>query len=362
MKDFGTAAREAIAAGRAMSVGAVFIAVPGEPFAVWGGYGDLVIDGQTHTGLGDRGLVSSSSGAVGSGDQGVTLELSGIEPKVLELADTRAANRADVVVRRLIFDSSGRTLLAAPVFSRGRLDKISTKDTIGGTSTIRAMVEGAVRGLGRTGGRMRSNADQRLADKHTQGPFANDIAFNSAATGPVVQPSGQKLTGYECIDCEYSNILYNVGSSISLVMEVGSGWVLKNISLVRGQGANIQEAYVDPFPRGSTQTETVSGIAHPAAGTASHLAVHSLGAIPGMTVTKSVAYDAVKGGRTGLSGPPNQNEAVRTAYYSTFYAQPGAVDPFDQFIPKVGGALVQGDGSYAGGLNPDGSWATGAAF
>jgi len=164
VKDFGPAAREAIAAGRAMSVGAVFIAIPGEPFAVWGGYGDLEIDGATHTGIGDRGLVSSSSGAVGSGDQGVTLELSGIEPKVLELVDTQSANRAEVVVRRLIFDSSARTLLASPVFSRGRLDKISTKDTIGGTAIIRAMVEGAVRGLGRMGGRMRSNADQRLCD------------------------------------------------------------------------------------------------------------------------------------------------------------------------------------------------------
>jgi hypothetical protein len=211
MKDFGTAAREAIAAGAAMSVGAVYIAVPGEPFAVWGGYGEIEIEGVTYVGIGDRGLVSTSTAAVGSGDQGITLELSGIEPQVLELADTRAANRAEVMVRRLIFDASGRNLLAAPVFARGRLDRIKTKDTIGGTSIITAMVEGAVRGLGRAGGRMRSNADQRMCDADDDG-MANVAHAGETSIywgGKPAQTSQQAFSGTKVV----ADALYKIFGS-----------------------------------------------------------------------------------------------------------------------------------------------------
>lgn len=197
------------------------------------------------------------------------------------------------------------------------------------------------------------------ADNHSQGPFFNDIGFNGQGTGPQVTTGAfpQYLTNYVCVDCEVSNLIYNVGSSIATVMDLGTGWVLKNVTYVRGVGVNIQGAYTDPYPRGSVQTEVVSGITHRPTGVGSHIAAHQLTAMTGLTITDSVAYDVVKGGGTGLSGPPGQNETIRRAYYATFFANPGDPDVFAQVIPLENGPLMQGDGSYAGALNPNGSWA-----
>jgi hypothetical protein len=53
-------------------------------------------------------------------------------------------------------------LLGAYVFTRGRVDELRTIESIGGAAAIQVAVEGAARGLGRRGGRLRSDSDQRL--------------------------------------------------------------------------------------------------------------------------------------------------------------------------------------------------------
>lgn len=169
MKDFGDAARMAIQENRALSVGAIRIDTQPDPLRVWGGYGDLEIDGETYVGIGDNGLVSVTSAALGGAEQNITLEMSGVDPEVLALYDMTSLRRAAVICYRLVFDSSGQTLLAAPVYSRGRLDQAPKEETAGGTATVRAMVETAARGLGRGGGRMRSLADQSLVDPADDG-------------------------------------------------------------------------------------------------------------------------------------------------------------------------------------------------
>jgi hypothetical protein len=138
----------------------------GEAIRLWGGYGaaDLPSDAGTSTfqGIGDRALVASSSGAIGGTAQNTTLALSGIEAAALEVLNPDEVRNASAVVRRLIFDSAGKTLLGAYVYSRGRLDELKTVEMVGGAAAIQVSVEGAARGLGRRGGRARSDADQRL--------------------------------------------------------------------------------------------------------------------------------------------------------------------------------------------------------
>jgi hypothetical protein len=138
----------------------------GSTIRLWGGYGDadLPSDAGTSTfsGIGDRGLIASSTGAIGGTAQNLTLALSGIEPAALEVLNPDEVRDASVVVRRLIFDSAGKTLLGAYVFCRGRLDELKTSEMVGGAAAIQLSVEGAARGLGRRGGRARSDADQRL--------------------------------------------------------------------------------------------------------------------------------------------------------------------------------------------------------
>lgn len=169
MKIFSEEADAAILKGDAISSGAVEIMCD-PPVRVFGGYGQIEIDGNTFDGIGDRGLASVSGGALGGAEQNVTLELSGVEAKVIATFDAGPLRRVVTVIRRAIFDGSGTQLLHAEVFTRGTLDQIPVEETPAGTSTIRAIVETAARGLGRRGGRMRTDADQRLI-KNTDGGF-----------------------------------------------------------------------------------------------------------------------------------------------------------------------------------------------
>jgi hypothetical protein len=133
---------------------------------LWGGYGDKELpsdDGvSVFHGIGDRGLVQQTTASIGGSAQNLTLSLSGIEPAALEVLDPSEVKGAAAVVRRLIFDSAGTTLLGAYVYTRGRVDELKTSEVVGGSATIELSIEGAARGLGRRGGRIRSDADQRL--------------------------------------------------------------------------------------------------------------------------------------------------------------------------------------------------------
>ena len=153
----------AIVAGTALVVGAVEIACD-PPLRVWGGPWPLEIEGAEYLGVGDRGLVQVDGAGLGAAAQGLTLELSGVDPANLELLDADEVRFAPVVLRALVFNGSGTDLLDAQVLRRGRVDQIVTEETVGGTAVVRALVEGAARGLGRSGSRMRADADQRLID------------------------------------------------------------------------------------------------------------------------------------------------------------------------------------------------------
>jgi phosphatidylethanolamine-binding protein (PEBP) family uncharacterized protein len=143
-----------------------YVAGQGDPIRLWGGYGDadLPSDAGTSTfkGIGDRGLGQQISAAIGGTAQNLTLTLSGIEPAALALLDPSEVKGASAVVRILFFDSAGKTLLGAYVYTRGRVDELKTSEVVGGAASIQLAIEGAARGLGRNGARLRSDADQRL--------------------------------------------------------------------------------------------------------------------------------------------------------------------------------------------------------
>lgn len=171
MKVLAPAALAALEAGEAIVAGAVEIA--GDPvLRIWGGYHELTFDGRTFDPIGDRGLVQVTGGALGDAAQNIELILSGIDPETLALLDAAEVSRAPAVLWRLIFNASGTTLLGFNIWARGQLDTLERQEEIGGTASIRARLETAARGLGRRGGRMRSDADQRLVDA-TDGFFKN---------------------------------------------------------------------------------------------------------------------------------------------------------------------------------------------
>lgn len=182
------AAQAALDDGTALAVGAVKLALTTGPWCVWGGHGPLVLSGDTYVGIGDRGLVSVAGGQLGAAEQGATLSLSGVDPDALALVDTLTVRGAPAVLWELLFNQSGSTLLSARVVQRGRADRLTIEDQIGGASTITAAIEGAVRGLSRSSGRMRTDADQRLV-VGTDGGFkavsyAGEITLNWGGKPP----------------------------------------------------------------------------------------------------------------------------------------------------------------------------------
>lgn len=174
MKIYSNAALTALEEGTAIVSGAVFIDLA-PAFRVWGGYGDLTVDGQVFKGIGDKGLVETVSGSLGTAEEATEMRLSGVDPDVLALIDYPSVRGAAVVLWELVFDGSGANLLAANVHTRGAIDRMPREDTPGGESVLRVIVQGAIRGLGRGGVRMRTDADQRLF-LGTDGGFSR-VAF-----------------------------------------------------------------------------------------------------------------------------------------------------------------------------------------
>lgn len=163
MKVLAAPALAALDNGTAIVTGAVEIASD-PPIRVWGGNGEITFDDRTFTPIGDRGLVQVAGGALGGAAQNITLSLSGIDPETLALLDAEEVRGAPAVLWRLIFNNAGNTLLDFHVWGRGRLDQLVREEEIGGSASISVQLETAARGLGRRGGRMRSDADQRLID------------------------------------------------------------------------------------------------------------------------------------------------------------------------------------------------------
>lgn len=195
MKSWSTSAIAAMTDGTAIESAAVKIAC--SPVCrVWGGYGSLTLGGESYDGIGDRGLITVSGGALGNSEQNITLSLNGIEPDILALFSASAVQGAAVLIYRLIFDGSGQTMLDAQIYTRGKLDTIAQEETIGGTASITANVEGAARGLGRSGQRMRTDADQRLVDTSDAGFRVISFAGNKQLFWGGVRPTSASNLGW----------------------------------------------------------------------------------------------------------------------------------------------------------------------
>lgn len=161
MKLFTEEAAEALDRGQSLEVGAIKIACD-PPVRIWGGYQDIVLDGETYVGVGNRALVTVTGGALGVAAEGSEIIVSRTDAPIQAMLAASGLWRAPVVIWRLIFDKGGRNLLDAKVHQRGRLDKIEDRAKAGGEASLALKVEGAARGQGRTTGRMRSDADQVL--------------------------------------------------------------------------------------------------------------------------------------------------------------------------------------------------------
>ena len=165
MKIYSAEALDAIASGDNMVSGAAWFG-GSDPVGLWSGDGPLAFTdrgvSRAFTGIADRALASVAAGALGGSEQGLSLQLSGIDPDTVGRLDLDSLRGLPVILWKLLFNGTGARLLDARVHFRGRVDTAPLEDEIGGASTLTINIEGAARGQGRRSERQRSDADQRL--------------------------------------------------------------------------------------------------------------------------------------------------------------------------------------------------------
>lgn len=161
MKNFSAEALAALRSGEAIVSGAVWFG-GAESVGFWGGFGPIGFDGYTFTGVGSEAMIEVTGGALGGQEQGASLTLSNVDPDVVANIELDSLRGVPVIIWRLVFNATGSQLLQASIYLRGRVDTADSNETPAGRAAITLGIETAARGLGRSLGRMRSDADQRL--------------------------------------------------------------------------------------------------------------------------------------------------------------------------------------------------------
>jgi hypothetical protein len=82
---------------------------------VWSGRGDFIYGGETYSGVGNFGNVSSMDDAKGSVINGITLTLSGIPPEMISLAIGEHYRGRNVRIWIVFFGTDGTTVLSDPI-------------------------------------------------------------------------------------------------------------------------------------------------------------------------------------------------------------------------------------------------------
>lgn len=192
--------------------------------------------------------------------------------------------------------------------------------------------------------------DTGVGNRMAQGPFFNDTGFSSVYSGNIVQyTSGatygdgqQRLSGFTANNCEISNILYLGGFSNGITLDYGSGWTIRNNTLIRYSAPNAGTSSA-PTIRPVILRDSVTLAAITSTGTIyGNVSFADVDTATGLTETNNVT----------MTDPGSSLEAQYT-YYETLFNDPRNGD----WTPISGGALSLGGGKYAGAYNPDGSWA-----
>lgn len=171
---------------------------PGDGVVKWfSGWGEITIEGEVYTGIGEAGLVIPTASSIGGANDGLTIEFSGLDPAITALVDNYDYHQKPVTVYRLVFAPDRKTLLGAAVFMRGRIDSIGEIATVGGKAALVVQVEGPRRDMNRRGARMRSNVDQRAlggdaAKKHVGVAARKTLSWGNK---PAASPLGGNGSG-----------------------------------------------------------------------------------------------------------------------------------------------------------------------
>lgn len=181
MKHLSEEAVAMIESRRPVIAGAAKFSIPSGPggaYRLASGLGKLMLPtgpggaDEEFLGVGSRALIVPTSSEIGSAADAYTITLSGLDPRVADTIENEDYHQKPVILWKLIFDASGRSLIDIMVECRGRLDLVKQTERVGGTATLQFMIEGPRRDMGRAGTRIRSDADQRILGGATDDSMA----------------------------------------------------------------------------------------------------------------------------------------------------------------------------------------------
>lgn len=145
----------------------------GGTVTMWTGYGDIVFDGDTYTGMGSMIGLSPIEETQDVQANGVSIALNGIQSSLISVALLEEYQNRPVTV--YFGTMSGGTIVTSPnIIFRGRMDVMTIQES-GETATIEMKCESNLAALTRAKERRYTEEDQKL-------DYPDDLGFDFVTT------------------------------------------------------------------------------------------------------------------------------------------------------------------------------------
>lgn len=190
MRVLSSEALAALDSGRFTVRALLRVDIPGtDPFCVWDGHGDIIVEGQTYLGAPGRFTLEPSTSIKDLSVRNLDITFSGLDSTVTAIIDGQPWHQAPVLLQRAIIATESPAVLhIVPEFS-GALDQMFKREQPGGTYSLVFRCESASRDLTRNAGsRTRGDSDQRERD-------ADDGFFRFAVSAVTTKINWGRTTG-----------------------------------------------------------------------------------------------------------------------------------------------------------------------
>lgn len=161
------------------------------------GVGTIDIEGDTFKGVANRALITPISSRIGGASDSVVVTLSHLDPDVAASVESVNYYQKPMTIWRIIFAPDTFTVLGTPAFLRGRLDHVVVREVVGGLAALDFHIEGPRKDMDRAGGRIRSNADQRVlgGDLDAGLKWVSTVARKTLRWGQKQSTAGTSIGG-----------------------------------------------------------------------------------------------------------------------------------------------------------------------
>lgn len=201
MRILTSQALTALDAGRFIKRNLVLVEMPTERVGIWDDAYSVSYGGDTYGGAAGRFTISAYSSAFDGGARNVDVTLSGLDTEIATRIEGQPYHQRPITCMLAIMAVDAPQIIHVSTWFTGFIDQLVRKEKGGGASTITLKCEGIAREMQRSGGRTRSDADQRLIDptdgflKHTANAVSTEIRWGQSVTQEQGETRRRKFLG-----------------------------------------------------------------------------------------------------------------------------------------------------------------------